>query len=164
HDETVNRTTDGKGLVSEFKLKDLKKLDAGANHSNSFKKEEILTLKEFLDWASETNLILNIEIKYSKNTYFEYESDILNILANYNFNERLIISSFNRQGLAKIGRLEPDIRLGLHYTKKIRHPDKDIKKYQIDVVHPSKQITDRVACALAEKNQIPIRIFTINTS
>src|SRR5699024_908080 len=57
HDKTVNRTTDGKGLVSEFKLKDLKKLDAGANHSNSFKKEEILTLKEFLDWASETNLI-----------------------------------------------------------------------------------------------------------
>src|SRR5690625_4265544 len=63
HDETVNRTTDGKGLVSEFNLKDLKKLDAGANHSNSFKKEEILTLKEYLDWTSETNLMLNIEIK-----------------------------------------------------------------------------------------------------
>src|SRR5690625_7430570 len=95
HDETVNQTTDGKVYVSEFKLKDLKKLDAGANHSNSFKKEEILTLKEFLDWASETNLLLNIEIKYSKNTYFEYEIDILNILEKYNLNERLIISYFN---------------------------------------------------------------------
>ena len=164
HDETVNRTTDGKGLVSEFNLKDLKKLDAGANHSNSFKKEEILTLKEYLDWASETNLMLNIEIKYSKNTYFEYESDILNILANYNLNERLIISSFNPQGLAKIAQLAPEIKLGLLYTKKISQPDEYIKKYQIDALHPSKKITGRDAIALAEKNQIPIRIFTINTS
>src|SRR5699024_10984311 len=108
----------------------------GANHSNSFKKEEILTLKEFLDWANETNLILNIEIKYSKNTYFEYESDILNILANYNLNELLIISSFNPKGLAKIAKLAPEIKLGLLYTKKIDQPDQYIKKYQIDALHP----------------------------
>src|SRR5699024_2720190 len=84
HDETVHRTTDGNGLVSEFNIEDIKKINTAAQHSNYFKKEEILTLKEFLDWANETNLILNIEKKYSKNTYFEYESDILNILANYN--------------------------------------------------------------------------------
>src|SRR5690625_5210271 len=151
HDETVN-------------LKDLKKLDYVANHSNYFKKEEILTLKEHLDLACETNLMLNIEIKYSKNTYFEYESDILNILANYNLNERLIISSFNPQGLAKIAQLAPEIKLGLLYTKKISQPDEYIKKYQIDALHPSKKIAGRDAIALAEKNQIPIRIFTINTS
>src|SRR5699024_1241860 len=129
------RTTDGKGLVSEFNLKDLKKLDAGANHSNSFKKEEILTLKEYLDWASETNLMLNIEIKYSKNTYFKYESDILNILVNYNLNERHIISSFNPQVLANIAQLAPKIKLGLLYTKKLSQPDEYIKKYQIDDLH-----------------------------
>src|SRR5699024_8935951 len=109
NDKTVNRITDGKGIISECNINDLKKLDARTNHSKSFKKEEILTLKEYLDWASETNLMLNIEIKYSKNTYFEYESDILNILANYNLNERLIISSFNPQGLAKIAQLAPEI-------------------------------------------------------
>src|SRR5699024_12486286 len=118
--------------VSEFNLEDLKKLNAAAHHSNYFKKEEILTLKEFLDWASETNLILNIEIKYSKNTYFEYESDILNILENYNLNERLIISSMNPQGLDEIAQLVPELILGLLYTKKINQPDMYIKQYQID--------------------------------
>src|SRR5699024_6109516 len=65
HDETVNRKTDGKGLVSEFNLEDVKKLNAAAHHSNYFKKEEILTLKEFIDWANKSNIIFNIEIKYN---------------------------------------------------------------------------------------------------
>src|SRR5699024_215727 len=81
-----------------------------------------------------------------------------------NLNERLIISSFNPEGLAKIAQLAPEIKLGLLYTKKISQPDEYIKKYQIDALHPSKKITGRDAIALAEKNQIPIRIFTINTN
>ena len=37
HDETLDRTTDGKGLVSEHSLSDLKKLDAGSWFSAEFR-------------------------------------------------------------------------------------------------------------------------------
>ncbi len=163
HDETVDRTTDGKGKVSEYNLVDLKKLNAGAHHPNYLKKEEILTLKEYLDWFSQTNLILNIELKYSEDTYSEYESDVLALLFSYDLGDRLIISSFNVEGLAKIAKLAPEIKLGLLYSKKINQPDKYINKFSIDALHPSKKITDKKLITLAKEKHIPIRIYTINT-
>ena len=39
HDKTLYRTTDGKGLVSEHSLSELKELDAGSWFSSEFKGE-----------------------------------------------------------------------------------------------------------------------------
>ncbi len=163
HDETVDRTTDGKGKVSEYNLTELKKLNAGARYPNYDKHETILTLKEYLDWASQTNLILNIELKYSEDTYTNYEADVLALLNNYDLGERLIISSFNPTGLQKIAKLAAHIKLGLLYSKKIKKPDLYIKKLGIGAIHPSKKITNQKLIKRAKNNEIPIRVYTINT-
>lgn len=47
HDETLNRTTNGKGFLSDTTLLDLKKLDAGSWFHPSFKNEKVPTLEEF---------------------------------------------------------------------------------------------------------------------
>lgn len=59
HDETLERTTNGLGLVSDKSLAELKKLDAGDG-------ERIPTLKESLDLILEANLEVQIEIKDPK--------------------------------------------------------------------------------------------------
>jgi glycerophosphoryl diester phosphodiesterase len=46
HDATLDRTTNGKGKVSDFTLAELKKLDAGSWFDPSFKDERIPTLEE----------------------------------------------------------------------------------------------------------------------
>lgn len=162
HDETVDRTTDGRGKVSEYTLRDLKKLNAAANYPQ-YDKEEILTLKEYLEWASKTKLTLYIELKYSKDTYHEYESDVLALLNKYDIKDQLIISSFNPQGLKKLAELAPELKLGLLYSKKIKQPDKYIKELGIDYLHPSKKITDKKLVKLALKHKIPIRVYTLNS-
>lgn len=48
HDSEVNRTTNGKGKVSEITLAELKKLDAGSWFDIRFKGEKVPTLEEFL--------------------------------------------------------------------------------------------------------------------
>ncbi|MFQ6113109.1 MAG: glycerophosphodiester phosphodiesterase [bacterium] len=48
HDETVDRTTNGTGKVSELTLKEIKELDAGSWFSPKFKGVRIPTLKEAL--------------------------------------------------------------------------------------------------------------------
>ena len=48
HDKTLERTTDGNGLVSELTLSKLKKLDAGSWFSPEFKGLTIPTLEEIL--------------------------------------------------------------------------------------------------------------------
>jgi glycerophosphoryl diester phosphodiesterase len=62
HDNTVDRTTDGQGKVSDLTLAELKKLDAGTWKHSMFKNERIPTLTETLEMMP-TNIWLNIHIK-----------------------------------------------------------------------------------------------------
>ncbi len=62
HDKTVDRTTNGTGLVSELKLEEIKKLDAGSWKSQQFTGEQVPTLKEALE-IMPRNIWLNIHLK-----------------------------------------------------------------------------------------------------
>ncbi|NOR75731.1 MAG: glycerophosphodiester phosphodiesterase [Draconibacterium sp.] len=62
HDETVDRTTNGTGLVSELTLEEIKKLDAGSWKSQQFAGEQVPTLKETLE-IMPRNIWLNIHLK-----------------------------------------------------------------------------------------------------
>src|SRR5207302_6350972 len=56
HDETLDRTTNGHGLVRDHSLSELKALDAGDG-------QRIPTLDEVLDWARRANTVVDIEVK-----------------------------------------------------------------------------------------------------
>ena len=62
HDDTVDRTTDSSGKVSELTLAEIKKMDAGSWKSPEFKGIQIPTLEEVLKIIPR-NMWLNIHIK-----------------------------------------------------------------------------------------------------
>ena len=62
HDDTVDRTTNGSGLVESMTLADIKKLDACSWKSEKFKETRIPTLKEALQ-VMPTNVWLNVHLK-----------------------------------------------------------------------------------------------------
>jgi glycerophosphoryl diester phosphodiesterase len=64
HDATVDRTTDGSGLVSDMKLAELIALDAGSWKGAEFKDERVPTLDEALGMMPE-NIWLNVHLKGS---------------------------------------------------------------------------------------------------
>jgi glycerophosphoryl diester phosphodiesterase len=66
HDETVDRTTDGKGKISEMILDEVKDLDAGSWRSDAFAGERIPTLSEVLA-IMPVNIWLNIHLKGGRN-------------------------------------------------------------------------------------------------
>ncbi|MGI5857170.1 MAG: glycerophosphodiester phosphodiesterase family protein [Candidatus Merdivicinus sp.] len=70
HDETVDRTTNGSGLVRDYTLSELKKLDAGIPFSPEFSGQQIPTLREFCQWMRPyPDMLYNIEIKdYTEET------------------------------------------------------------------------------------------------
>lgn len=65
HDETVDRTTNGSGFVSELTLSEIRKLDAGFWKSKEFAGENVPTLKEVLQIMPPT-IWLNIHLKGKK--------------------------------------------------------------------------------------------------
>ncbi len=63
HDDTVDRTTDGTGAVSDKTLDELRCLDAGSWFGSQFAGERIPTLAEVLELLAPSATGLNIEIK-----------------------------------------------------------------------------------------------------
>ncbi|MCX5757892.1 MAG: glycerophosphodiester phosphodiesterase family protein, partial [Candidatus Hydrogenedentes bacterium] len=63
HDDKLDRTTNGKGHVSEFTLEALKRLDAGTWKDPKFAGERLPLLSEALDLAQERRIGVYIEIK-----------------------------------------------------------------------------------------------------
>ncbi len=62
HDETVDRTTNGTGKVSDLTLQQIKELDAGSWKSSEFAGEKIPTIDEVLA-IMPVNIWLNIHLK-----------------------------------------------------------------------------------------------------
>lgn len=63
HDATLERTTDGAGLVADTPLAAIKRLDAGGWFAPSFRGERVAGLDEALATAEALGLTVNLEIK-----------------------------------------------------------------------------------------------------
>lgn len=101
HDATVDRTSDGTGIVSDMTLAELKKLDFGVKYSEKFRGTRIPTFREFLKLTKrDKNMQFNFEFKdyiREKGDEFAKESAdrIISLYEEYGITpDRLYINSF----------------------------------------------------------------------
>ena len=107
HDFTLERTTNGTGLVIETLLTEVKKLDAG-------KGQQIPTLDEVLD-TIDKKTVVNIELK-GKAIAQPAAKIISNFIENNNWQTYdFLILSFNHDELFAFKKLMPEIRIGVLY-------------------------------------------------
>lgn len=109
HDPTVNRTTDGKGAVSNFTLKELQTLDFGSWYNPKFKNERVPTLKNFLSVCKGVPLI---EIKKYKGYSEKLESVLVEELKTNGRIYTSIIHSFDLDVLERLNQIDEKLNLG----------------------------------------------------
>lgn len=126
HDPTLERTTNGKGKVSDFIMNDLKKLDAGSWKSTNYCGEQIPTLEEMLSrYYGKVKLL--IEVKHSVN-HEEVASLLAKQLTNYKImNDNIIVQSFDTEFLQVFHKQLPHVPLGVL----VRHQYNGLKNKQI---------------------------------
>ncbi|MCB9206383.1 MAG: glycerophosphodiester phosphodiesterase [Ignavibacteriales bacterium] len=105
HDESVDRTTNGKGKVINLTLNEIKKLDAGSWKSDIFKEEKVPTLEETLN-IMPNNIWLNIHLKGDK----ELGIAVAKVVETFNKVEQSVIAcGFDAaEGVKKVN---PNIRI-----------------------------------------------------
>ena len=95
HDDMLDRTTNGSGLVAETTYEDLKQLECGSWFGDSFAGIKIPTLEEAIEALINRDLGFNMEIKPCAGREKETAEIALDILSQYwDDHTRLLISSF----------------------------------------------------------------------
>jgi len=105
HDITLDRTTNGRGPVNGYFLKELKKLDAGSWFNPVFASQHVPELEEVLELVQGRALI-NIEIKPNPDNIPHpsdaIERQVVELVNRKNAHDAVLISSFDRAILEKI--------------------------------------------------------------
>lgn len=110
HDDTLERTTNGTGLVSSCTLEELRRLDAGSWYGPEFAGERIPTLQEILDLAREADVVFYLELK--PDTAWGAEHVLVATMRAGREAARTLVLSFSTAVLATVRRLDPILMCG----------------------------------------------------
>lgn len=162
HDETLNRTTNGKGFIKQYDLYELKQLDAGSWFDKRFKGEKIPLLEEAIDLVKRSNMELNIEIKAGSIFYPGIEEKVLKMIDKYGIRSKVIISSFDHYSLVKIKNIDKDIKTGILYTEALYKPINYMKTTGANALHPNYITLTKDIVEEAHALGIDINTYTVN--
>ncbi len=115
HDETLERTTNGTGIVGETTLADLKRLDAGSWWGPEFAGQQLPTLDEVLAWAS-GRCILDIEIKADPVPYEGIEARAVDLIRHHKMQDQVLVISFDHRVVQRVKTLAPELATGILYN------------------------------------------------
>lgn len=112
HDESVDRTTNGSGLVEEMTLAELKKLDAayywtpddGATYPYRGQGITVPTLVEL--FTAFPDFPVNLEIKKTERSIAQ---PLCDLLREYNMQEKVLIASFYDEQMAEFRQICPEV-------------------------------------------------------
>ena len=120
HDETVDDTTDGTGLIEEMTLEELKKLDAAYDWSNDGGQTfpyrgqgiQVPTLDELFEKFPQMRYV--IEIKLTKNPI---DKPMCDLIRKHNMQDKVLIASFHDDAMAMFRETCPEVATSASRTE-----------------------------------------------
>lgn len=173
HDEKVDRTTDGTGLVKDFTLDQIKQLDAGSWFNEKYPQYanpeyaglKVPTLEEVFQEFGK-NAKYYIETK-SPEVYPGMEEELLRLVNEYDINKKtLLVQSFSPASLLKMNELDPSVKLVqlMSYKSNAIITDAEIaaiKKYAIGI-GPNYTYLNQEYVQKVVNNDLEIHPYTVN--
>ncbi|MEE4355231.1 MAG: glycerophosphodiester phosphodiesterase family protein [Desulfococcaceae bacterium] len=169
HDETLDRTTDGRGRVCDSTLAEIRKLDAGSRFSPDFAGEAVPTLAEVLELAA-GRVRVNIEIKaeafeadVSPEVPDTAERQVAELIGYYHLRDSVLVSSFEPGILQRFSDFPDHPALGV-LTEKVKADEilsfcRNINAFSWNPDYP---VLDRRQVQLMQKEGFRVFPYTVN--
>lgn len=159
HDYTLERTSNGKGRLSEKNLAELKNLDIGSWFKKTLSEEQILTLEETIELLPK-EASLNIELKRDKGDNRVFGEKLIELIKP--IKERVLISSFDWELLKHLNSLEKNINFGILIDKYYEGFYEDIKDLPFVPysINPNYKIVNKAF--MNEFSKYKIIAYTVN--
>jgi glycerophosphoryl diester phosphodiesterase len=116
HDETLDRTTNGNGLVKDYSMAELRELDAGAWFGAEYAGQRVPSLNDVLVWARARDVVVDIEIKNAPIYYSGIEAAVVRCLEQHAMSEQAIVISFDHASVKRVKELDERVATGVLYA------------------------------------------------
>lgn len=136
HDESIDRVSDGTGLVRDYTLEELRKFSFH-NHMEVYQGVNISTLQEVLQLVKASTMEVNIELKTGIFWYEGIENKTMDIVKNMGMQERVIYSSFNHYSIQKVRELDKEAQTAYLYSDVILDVENYAKRTGVLGIHPA---------------------------
>jgi glycerophosphoryl diester phosphodiesterase len=149
HDAEVDRATNGKGIVKEMSLQEIRKLDAG-------KGEKVPTLQEVLRVAKNIMGVM-IEVKA-----IGIEKALLELVRSEGMSNQVIITSFMSDVVKKIRELESKMSTGQIFSWKIPNIAKKAMELKTSIMVPAFELVTREMVRELHEISVPVYAWTVD--
>lgn len=153
HDETIDRTSNGRGVVADLTLEQLRRYSYDVSHGSvahglgnehgpwnendrGDEREPIPTLEEVLEWLP-ADMQANVELKTLPTFYPGIAARAADIITVSGVSDRVWVSSFNHHTLAEVRAQAPQLRLGVLTGAHLWRPADYVSSCGAAAYHPS---------------------------
>lgn len=161
HDETLDRTTTGQGLVVHHTYSQLQALDASFRFP-AYKGAGIPLLAQVLELLQPTALELNIELKNGIVPYDGMEAAVVRLVREYAMESRVVLSSFNHYSVAHLAQAAPNMETAVLYEAGLYRPWEYAAMVGARALHPYFYATAPEITRACQQAGIRIRPWTVN--
>jgi glycerophosphoryl diester phosphodiesterase len=159
HDETLNRTTSGKGLVAEHTLEQLRLLDAGTWFGREWAGEKLPTLEEVLVGLGD-RVTFNLELKGAAGQALEDE--VTRLVKAHGLADRCLLTSFDHSRIGRLADAGVDIQLGFIVGQGT--PWRELLSGPAQVLSVEATVVDAELVAAAHQAGKQVQVWTLNTA
>ncbi len=167
HDDTLDRTTSGSGIVRETPLHELRRLDAGTWFDNRFSAEPLPTLEETLALVATSGVLVNIEIK---STAWEtdapedaIERQVVAMIRRMQLIDTVLVSSFHPGFLENIAALPVHPEYALITNRTVPHDIVDLcTRLNVFSWHPHHESLKQSDIEAMHQSGIHVFPYTVN--
>ena len=152
HDANLERTTNGRGRVSEQTFEQLQQWDAGQGN-------KIMSLEQLFAMF-ESTLLYNVEIKPYKLRNNGLEKSIAQLITKFGLEKQVIVSSFLPASLRRFRKFQAADTL----TALVRYPGLSFTRhfYQGQADHPHNKLVDAAYMRWATSKNYRVHVWTVD--
>ncbi len=163
HDETLERTTDGRGRVAETSDAELARLDAGSRHGAQFAGEPVPSFGDAAELCQALGLWANVEIKPSRGQAAETGRKVaLEARELWSGLTPPLLSSFSVEALEAARAAAPELPRGLLIVAPPADWQAICRRLECVSLHCSRRHFSPQLLAEAQAAGLPLLLYTVN--
>jgi len=161
HDDSVDRTTDGSGLIASLTWDEIRHLDAGSWYDPAFTGAHIPLLEEVLEWAR-GRVPLIMEMKHAWQEKDDLVDRVVEAIRRHQMVEQVEVISFDHRMVRRVKELEPAISTGILYVAALADPIEVARAARADALHPQYSYVDGELVQEAHRAGLAVSPWVVN--